>query len=197
MANDNNKGCGGIVGMIVLILLALALFVFAPGISIVLTIAGGHIDRGQAWTFGIIVSVLIWLAMLLFFRRDKAERPVGDSFIMYGIVCALTVAVYAVAHFGFHADWPSRHLNGVLVLWDDDEQETLALRVTNGVSRLETLARNGRQRMNDREQEESHNLALELQDTIKELAVLRRRQGDKLPPTWDMEIAGRLSALAK
>lgn len=118
MAKSNRKKKDdGSAGAVVALLAMLALaFITAPGILIV-HFAAGHLgaefDLGQLWTFGSIVCIAIYGALVAihrFARSGEAGDSPDPAFVSglttYTIVCGALSAITLVSHFGFHAMWP-------------------------------------------------------------------------------------------
>jgi hypothetical protein len=120
MANSNRRsdGCLLAAALIGLILVACSVLVFAPGICIVELLTRFRLDRGQNWCFGILVSILVWLITLYATSKTDPPTAVKRATVAYSVICLAVVAIAAIAHFGLHAVWPVRLLNGVVAIDD-------------------------------------------------------------------------------
>ncbi len=118
--SDTVAGC-----ILVLVLLALV-FIFSPGM-LLMAVAQSQFDlgfdRGQMWTFAVLVSVAVFVAILLVCRRRGAENVAAASLLSYSVLSLLIIASLLICQHGFKAKFPERFA----AYFIGDEQPNTAL----------------------------------------------------------------------
>ena len=92
-----SSGVGDLLAVVVLILFAGAVFIFSPGMVLVAFFKSCFScswDTSQLWTFGITISVAVWLG---FYIRTRDFRT---AFVRYLVLCGIILGVFAFSHFG-------------------------------------------------------------------------------------------------
>ncbi len=92
-----SSGVGELLAIVVLILIAGAVFIFSPGMVLVALFKSCFScswDTSQLWTFGITISVAVWLG---FYIRARDFRT---AFVRYLVLCGIVLGVFAFSHFG-------------------------------------------------------------------------------------------------
>ena len=124
------------------VLFVIAFFLISPGALVFCTIAdlvSYQFDAGQAWIFSSLMSVAIFSCFYVKYGSSKeggikslrVEFPTacGESLLNssinrypaacggelhYLILCATISGIYLVFNFGFHANFPKRHIGYLL-----------------------------------------------------------------------------------
>jgi hypothetical protein len=89
---------------IVIVVGAVSLVLASPGALLVFAVEhifSVSLDVEQRWTFSIVASIVVWVAL-------RIRSAAGEAFTRYVWCAALTTAVTLVARFGLHAAWPAQ-----------------------------------------------------------------------------------------
>lgn len=101
MGDDKRKQGNPIIGILLLIVIALSVFFFSPGMlvmSIIQYIGKTNLDKGQMWTFAIVLCLFLWGAIWVAQGRD-----VRLTNKIYLFICLAITCVSLILHFGFKA----------------------------------------------------------------------------------------------
>lgn len=92
-----NSGLGNLALLIGAVLLLSVVFLFCPGMLIAAFLRSWFTswDVAQMWTFGIAISVAIWVGM---YSISRDWRKTG---IRYVVLCFFVSAIFVISHFGF------------------------------------------------------------------------------------------------
>lgn len=103
MGNDKPKQGNPIIGFLLLIIIALSVFFFSPGILIMATIqyiAGTNLDKSQMWTFAILICLLLWGG--IWATQGKDARSTNKIYLS---ICLGIIFVSLILFFGFKANF--------------------------------------------------------------------------------------------
>lgn len=88
---------GDLVAIVVLILFAGVVFIFSPGMVLVALFKSCFScswDTSQLWTFGITISVALWLGFCI------CARAFRTASMRYLVLCGIVLSAFAFSHFG-------------------------------------------------------------------------------------------------